>query len=68
MADAALIEDFFAVNDQQINLPPAVEVDLFTPFCLAGPGVFKFELSANIALDVNFAMALMINDDTVAMS
>lgn len=45
-AAAALIEDFFAVNEDVIVIPRADPPLLIEPFCVEGDSVFKFELSA----------------------
>ena len=44
-ADAALLQDFFSVNDEgPIDIPADTDVMLVGPFCIEGPSVFKFEL------------------------
>ena len=44
---SALLEDYFVVNDGAIDIPAATDFALVDGFCIAGPSVFKFELSAN---------------------
>ena len=66
-AMSALIEDYFFVNDDVIEIPTTTEVALIPAFCITGPSVFKFELAANPADEVDdFIVMLLINDEVVA--
>ena len=59
-ADAALIEDYFSVNnEEQIDVPQLTDFDLVPEFCLAAPSVFKFELSVVIAGRVDMVMVYL---------
>lgn len=68
-AAAALVEDWFFVNENTISIPADIEAQLIPAFCVSGPGVFKFELavSANDAVD-DFVVMLLINDVLVAQA
>lgn len=43
-AAAALIEDYFTVSDEGMVVGETSNL-LVGPFCVDGPGIFKFELS-----------------------
>lgn len=43
-AAAALIEDYFTVSDEGMVVGSTDDI-LVAPFCVDGPGIFKFELS-----------------------
>ena len=47
--EAALIEDFFFVNTDQIVVPisSSPDLDLIDPFCITGPSFFEFVLTAS---------------------
>ena len=45
---AALIEDYFAVNTEPMDIPENTEFELVTPFCIDGPSVLLFQLSVSI--------------------
>ena len=47
-AAEALIEDYFTVNDTRIEIPGET-FTLVEPFCIEGPSVFKFELTATFS-------------------
>ena len=67
-AEAALIEDYFFVNDDQPMLIPADMDAMAAAFCIEGPSVFEFELSATFDggeanSDIKLIeVVLMIND------
>ena len=64
---SALIEDYFFVNQAEIVVEDMSEVALIPAFCITGPSVFKFELAANPADEVDdFIVMLLINDEVVA--
>ena len=68
---AALIQDYFFVNDEITGI---TEVNTATvlvgPFCVEGPSVLKFELSATtgsmVADDIVVDAFLMVNNMVVA--
>ena len=63
---AALIEDYFFTNDIILNIDTTdQDFMLVTPFCVTGPSVLKFELSANISTAVNMAMIMLIIDGNI---
>lgn len=47
--EAALIEDFFFVNTEELVVPIASQPDLnlIDPFCITGPSVFEFVLAVS---------------------
>ena len=69
---AALIEDYFAVNTEAMDIPENSEFELVTPFCIAGPSVLLFQLSVSIGDKVNdslpdfFGAMLLIGGQPVA--
>ena len=68
-AMAALIEDYFFVNQEEIPIAEMTEVILVPEFCVTGPSVFKFELAVNLVKDVeDIVVALMINSEVVAQA
>ena len=66
--DAALIEDFFSVNTEEIVVSPSsAPTNLIDPFCITGPSVFEFDLATSVSLlESVFEIVLMINDLPVA--
>ena len=48
---AALIEDYFVVNENQIMVATAPMTTLIDPFCIEGPSVLDFALTASIGFD-----------------
>ena len=47
--DASLIEDYFKVNTDPISIVGTAGASILVePFCVEGPGVFDFSLSASI--------------------
>ena len=47
--EAALIEDFFFVNTDELTVPIATgdDLNLIDPFCITGPSVFEFVLAVS---------------------
>lgn len=69
VAAAALVEDWFFVNENTIEIPEDIEAQLIPAFCVTGPGVFKFELAVNPSDSVDdFLVMLLINDVLVAQA
>ena len=74
LEDAALIEDYFFVNPDNMMIPSQAEEVLVDPFCVEGDTVFDFRLALTIfAPDVavnnnllNFRLNLLIDGDIVA--
>ena len=68
-ASAALIEDYFNVNQDAINIGATTNFMLIDPFCIEGPSVLDFTLSASFDTDVSvISVELMVNSETVAQS
>ena len=66
-AMSAVIEDYFFVNEEEIEIAAMTEVALIPEFCITGPSVFKFELAVNPFNEVAmFVVMLLINDEVVA--
>ena len=71
---SALIEDYFNVNDGAIAVPAATNFALVDGFCIAGPSVFKFELSASFREEeerkdnLEVMVVLMIDGQPVAQA
>ena len=71
-AEAALLQDFFSVNSEgPVPIPFDTDVMLVGPFCIEGPSVFKFELSATVGTSEvegisDVAVVLMIDSIPVA--
>ena len=67
-AAAALIEDYFFVSDEGLIVGLNSD-ELVGPFCVDGPGVFKFELSlTERAEDRLTAVMLLIDGVPVAQA
>ena len=68
-ASAALIEDYFTVNKDMITIGAVTNFMLIDPFCIEGPSVLDFTLSASFGIDVSVvSVELMVNSETVAHS
>ena len=69
-AKTAMVEDYFVVNEAEIQIAEDTGFALVDPFCLQGPGVIDFSLAASFAQDVdtdaNVMVDLMIGGLTVA--
>ena len=67
---AALIEDYFEVNDMNdIITGSLARVDLVPAFCVEGPSVMEFALSGSFdAVRNGVVVSLVINDLTVAQA
>lgn len=68
-ASAALIEDYFNVNQDMITIGATTNFMLIDPFCIEGPSVIDFTLSASFGIDVSVvSIELMVDSETVAHS
>ena len=68
-ASAALIEDYFNVNQDMITIGAITNFMLIDPFCIEGPSVIDFTLSASFGIDVSVvSIELMVDSETVAHS
>ena len=65
--DNFLKADYFSVNAEQIDLPNDTDIDLVSPFCVAGMSVLKFELAATFESDAEDGPGPGSNDDAAAM-
>lgn len=69
-AKTAMVEDYFVVNEAEIQIAEDTGFSLVDPFCLQGPGVIDFSLAASFAreanTDANVMVDLMIGGQTVA--
>lgn len=61
----ALIEDYFKVNEDPIDIPHGVIVPLLDPFCIEGPSVFEFSIQASFVDEVKSIMVTLMVDNTI---
>ena len=72
LENAALIEDYFEVNDEPLVAPESNFYDLVPPFCIEGSTVLDFRLAANLFppsgafVLFQFIVQLRIDGDVVA--
>lgn len=71
--NSALIEDYFTVNDSQIDIFADLNPYIIDAFCIAAPSILKFELAYSLDDSVpdNFVLSfvfLEINGVRVANS
>ena len=68
-ASAALIEDYFNVNTEAVTIGAATNFTLVDPFCIEGPSVLDFSLSASFDTNIDMIMVdLMVNGVSVAVA
>ena len=56
--DSALFEDYFTINDSRIDIEADLNPFVIADFCIAAPGVLKFELVFNLDDNVSQNLAL----------
>ena len=68
-AKTALIEDYFFVNEEELQIMSDTGFILVNPFCIEGPGVIDFNLAASFTISVAAVRVdLMVGGLTVATS
>ena len=68
-ASAALIEDYFNVNQEEVIIGAATNFTLVDPFCIEGPSVLDFTFSASFGSFVKTIIVdLMVDGQSVAQA